>query len=196
MARYRDADDDRRDDDFDDRPRRRDRDGDYDEIGEAKSKVKGPGICLLIVGIISVLLLGWSVISYFTTMPAQFEAERVKIENNPQMQPAQKEQFKEFMTKYEEIVYKVMPVQWALISISSVLIIVGSIKMMSLSSTGWSRTAAILAMIPMVSGCCILGIPFGIWALVVLGKPEVKRAFAAKSGKLAPDDDRREDDYR
>jgi predicted Zn finger-like uncharacterized protein len=37
-------------------------------------------------------------------------------------------------------------------------------------------TACILAMIPCVN-CCILGLPFGIWGLVVLNKPEVKDAF-------------------
>ena len=36
--------------------------------------------------------------------------------------------------------------------------------------------AAIIAMIP-CHGCCILGLPFGIWALVVLSAPEVKAAF-------------------
>jgi hypothetical protein len=29
----------------------------------------------------------------------------------------------------------------------------------------------------MLGPCCIVGIPFGIWAIVVLSKPEVKRAF-------------------
>jgi hypothetical protein len=38
-------------------------------------------------------------------------------------------------------------------------------------------TAAILAMIPCLSSCCIVGLPLGIWALVVLSKPEVKSEF-------------------
>jgi hypothetical protein len=37
--------------------------------------------------------------------------------------------------------------------------------------------ASIIAMIPCVSPCCLLGLPIGIWALVVLMKPEVKSAF-------------------
>lgn len=40
-----------------------------------------------------------------------------------------------------------------------------------------NRPAAILAMIPCVSPCCLLGLPLGIWALIVLLKPEVKAAF-------------------
>jgi hypothetical protein len=38
--------------------------------------------------------------------------------------------------------------------------------------------ASVAAMLPCtVSCCCILGLPVGIWSLVVLMKPEVKQAF-------------------
>ena len=38
-------------------------------------------------------------------------------------------------------------------------------------------TASILAVVPCVSPCCLVGLPIGIWALVVLSKPEVKSQF-------------------
>jgi hypothetical protein len=38
-------------------------------------------------------------------------------------------------------------------------------------------TACILAMIP-CSACCLLGIPLGIWGLVVINNPEVRGAFS------------------
>lgn len=57
-----------------------------------------------------------------------------------------------------------------------VLIIVGALKMQKLRGRGLATTAAILAMIP-CSPCCVLGLPFGIWALVVLSKPEVQSQF-------------------
>ena len=38
-------------------------------------------------------------------------------------------------------------------------------------------TASILAVIPCLSPCFILGIPFGIWALVVINQADVKEAF-------------------
>ena len=59
----------------------------------------------------------------------------------------------------------------------SVLILIGALKMKKLESYGLAMTASILAMLPFVSPCCILGLPFGIWAIVALGKPEVKSAF-------------------
>ena len=46
-------------------------------------------------------------------------------------------------------------------------------------------TGAILSMIPCVSGCCLLGLPFGIWAVMTLNKPEVKAGFAAAAGRPA-----------
>jgi len=57
------------------------------------------------------------------------------------------------------------------------LIIFGGFKMSKLQSYNLAITAAIISCVPVCSPCCILGIPFGIWALVVLLKPEVKAAF-------------------
>jgi hypothetical protein len=37
--------------------------------------------------------------------------------------------------------------------------------------------ASIVAMIPCVSPCCCIGLPVGIWALVVLSKGDVKDHF-------------------
>lgn len=56
------------------------------------------------------------------------------------------------------------------------LVLFGAIKMKKLESYGLAMTASILALLP-CSACCLVGLPFGIWALVVLSKPEVKSAF-------------------
>lgn len=39
------------------------------------------------------------------------------------------------------------------------------------------RAAVILSLIPCLSPCFLLGIPFGFWALVTLGKPIVRESF-------------------
>lgn len=52
-----------------------------------------------------------------------------------------------------------------------------SLKMKELKEWGLCIAASILAMIPCISPCCIVGLPIGIWCLVVLTKPEVKAAF-------------------
>lgn len=59
----------------------------------------------------------------------------------------------------------------------AVVILVGAMKMKSLSNYGLAMTACIISMLPCHS-CCCLGLPFGIWGLVVLNKPEVKESFS------------------
>ncbi len=58
-----------------------------------------------------------------------------------------------------------------------VIVLLGAIKMKNLQAYGFAMTSAILALVPCVSPCCLLGFPVGIWALVVLSKQEVKAAF-------------------
>jgi hypothetical protein len=58
-----------------------------------------------------------------------------------------------------------------------IVIVMGALKMKILQSYGLAMTSSILAMIPCISPCCLLGLPIGIWSVVVLSKPEVKSAF-------------------
>jgi hypothetical protein len=61
--------------------------------------------------------------------------------------------------------------------IVAVVVIIGCVRMMKLQSYGFALTAMILAMIPCISPCCLLGLPFGIWGVVVLSDQHVKTAF-------------------
>jgi hypothetical protein len=58
------------------------------------------------------------------------------------------------------------------------LIIYASMEMKKLKQWGLAVAASVLAMVPCISPCCIVGLPMGIWALVVLVKDEVKTAFS------------------
>jgi hypothetical protein len=63
------------------------------------------------------------------------------------------------------------------------VIILGANKMRNLESYGFAVAAAILSVIPCLSSpCIVLGMPFGIWALVVLMNDDVRNAFL-DSGK-------------
>jgi hypothetical protein len=59
----------------------------------------------------------------------------------------------------------------------NVLVIVGGWRMTRLSNYGWCFAAAVVAVVPCLSPCCCLGVPPGIWALIILSRPEVKAAF-------------------
>jgi hypothetical protein len=53
----------------------------------------------------------------------------------------------------------------------------GALQMKQLTNYSLAKTAAIVACVPCLGPCCLLGIPFGAWALNVLGRPEVMKSF-------------------
>lgn len=57
------------------------------------------------------------------------------------------------------------------------MIISGALRMLKRKNYPMAKVAAVLALLPCTSPCCLLGIPTGIWALVTLNKPEVKASF-------------------
>ncbi len=59
----------------------------------------------------------------------------------------------------------------------AVVTFVGARRMQQLRSRGLALTVSVLAMMPCVSPCCLIGLPIGIWSLIVLNKPEVRGAF-------------------
>jgi hypothetical protein len=59
----------------------------------------------------------------------------------------------------------------------SLLVLSGALRMKRLESYGFATLSAILAMIPCISPCCVLGFPFGLWALIVLQDPFIRSAF-------------------
>ena len=65
----------------------------------------------------------------------------------------------------------------AFVVLIGLVILVGGLKMKKLESHGLAVTASILALLPCSFPCCLIGLPIGIWALVVLFRPEVKNAF-------------------
>jgi hypothetical protein len=57
------------------------------------------------------------------------------------------------------------------------IILIGAMKMKGLENYGFAMAASIIALVPCIGPCCLLGLPFGIWALVVLSDPAVKSSF-------------------
>ena len=60
-----------------------------------------------------------------------------------------------------------------------IMLIVGAVQMLRLKSYGWSLFATVLALVPcnLVS---VIGIPIGIWSLIVLNRAEIKAAFSSR----------------
>lgn len=67
---------------------------------------------------------------------------------------------------------------YGLFALMALAVFFGALRMKAMKNYGLSLAAAILAIVPCSSYvCCFVVMPFGIWALIVLLKPEVKAAF-------------------
>src|SRR5262249_50772731 len=79
------------------------------------------------------------------------------------------------MSRSEELIVRMM-LATLVIAVNGI-ILYGALQMKGLKSLGMAKTACYLALIPCCGPCYILGIPFGIWGLVVLSDPQVQQAF-------------------
>jgi uncharacterized membrane protein YfcA len=68
-----------------------------------------------------------------------------------------------------------------LVTCIGAVIVYGVMRMKELENRKLAVIACVLAVLPITPGC-VLGVPFGVWALTTLTKPEVKEAFADNAG--------------
>ncbi|MGB7347009.1 MAG: hypothetical protein WBD20_22485 [Pirellulaceae bacterium] len=64
------------------------------------------------------------------------------------------------------------------IPIMNAIVVAGSIAMIARRFYVLAMIAAVFALVPICGPCLVLGIPFGIWALILLNRPDVKASFA------------------
>lgn len=65
----------------------------------------------------------------------------------------------------------------ALSLLLSPLVIYGGVQMMRGKSYGLACAAAVIALLPCATCCFLIGMPAGIWALIVLNQADVKAHF-------------------
>jgi hypothetical protein len=126
----------------------------------AKDAVNMPGLLMMVVGGIGVLNGIYSLISGGNNPMAG------QLARNPQA------------AEWAARVQSAGPVLAIVFILASAFVAFGGFKMRSLQSFGLVMAACVVAVIPCLSPCCCLGIPFGIWGLVVMNKPEVKSSFS------------------
>ena len=59
----------------------------------------------------------------------------------------------------------------------SLVLISGAFSMVRRGSYVWAVATSCLALVPIIGPCYVLGIPIGIWALLLLRKPGVRESF-------------------
>lgn len=191
--------DDFADDEYSDRPRRARRAGGDPDRG--RGAVTGPAIGLIAVGGIA-LVLGLINLAQALSgglnaqLDAQRDAQIAQIDANPGIPADQKQQQKDMFVKIYDAIKPLMLPGVGLNVLGAAVILLGGVQLLRLRGRGLGIASSVLAMIPCFSSCaCVLGIPIGIWALVTLGRADVKAAFAAGGPRdtLADDfpDDRR-----
>jgi len=130
-------------------------------------KIKGPAVAMIVLAIFNIVLSLWNV-SKLIFFPPNLDQELAKY---PQFQDPQ-------IQHMLQLFYGPIGIGSAIFTlVMGIVILFGAMQMRKLENYVFAFIAAILAILPCVSACCILGLPFGIWALVVMNKPEVKSQF-------------------
>lgn len=132
----------------------------------ALQAVKGPAIGLKVTAIIGLILVALGLVMNVMSLVGHPITFGVQQMGDPNMQ-----------RMFNQLGGGLGVVQSLIGGGIGVAILIGASKMQSLTNHQFAFTASILAMLPCLSPCCFLGLPFGIWALVVLNKPEIKSQF-------------------
>ena len=130
----------------------------------ALEAVKGPAIALIVIAGLGVAYYGLSGLFTLATGGMMFHREM------PPNIPPQMRAFIEGMQGPMAGVINLV------IAAVNGFVLFGAINLLRLRNYGVAMVASIVAMLP-CQCCCLLGLPAGIWALVVLNKPEVKSQF-------------------
>ncbi len=131
----------------------------------ALQMVSGPATGLLVTGILCAVLSLVGLVG--SLMGAQFQPPPGEV-------PPELQQFFDMMQNFQGP----MAIVGSLFNFAiSGLAIMAARKLRTLESFAFVVTATILTMVPCLSPCCCLGLPVGIWILVVVFKPEVKSVF-------------------
>ena len=127
--------------------------------GERRVSVKGPGIALIATGILNWLgnIVALLVLAYWSAATDQLEAPRWMV--------------------------AVWVFLSLLIMVATALMVAGGIKMIRFEAYGLAVTASVLAMV--LTPGNVVGLVIGIWAFVVLLRPEVKAAFEERKALRA-----------
>jgi predicted Zn finger-like uncharacterized protein len=120
-----------------------------------------PAICLLVIALLGLLASTFNVVYALTAQP-------------PQPVPNQPEFFRQM--QQGAVGPKAAILQGTFVVVNLVIVL-SAIQMMRRQTYGLALTGSILAMINIGTLCCLLGLPVGIWSVIVLCMADVKDSF-------------------
>jgi hypothetical protein len=151
------------------------------EMQTARQAVTVPGVLLVATGLFSLFAAGLALVQ-LPQLPAKIDQFIAQIEADPKIPKEQKDTWKELLTSVKEAAEEPSAAGVYIAQmVASLVVLVGGVKLIRLSGRGFPIAGSVIAMIPCTVGCCcLLGLPAGLWSLVVLTRPDVKAAFATR----------------
>jgi len=154
-------------------------------VEQAKSKTQVPGVLLIIMGVLTLVFSGIGLVQYpdfEKNIDEAVQKQTEQIEKNPQIPADQKKMqtdlFKQITDGAKNAQPYLLPF-YLFSTFAGLMTILGGIKFRSLGSKGLVLFASLLSMTPFTSGCCCIGLPVGIWAIIALNNQVVRDAYAA-----------------
>jgi predicted Zn finger-like uncharacterized protein len=143
------------------RPRRGRRRRRRRDPGRTAAYVLPPAICLIVVGVLGLLVTSFNVVFALTAPPPHID---------PNVPP--------FLRQIQEnsVGPRAAVIQAVFVMIN-LAIVLSAVMMVLRRAYGLAVAGSILAMLNCGSLCCILGLPIGIWAVIVLCMEDVKESF-------------------
>lgn len=137
-----------------------------------QNKVLGPAIGLMVLGILGALV---QIPSFFVSYIDPSFVDQIELPIEEQY----RDQFKDMLrASIEE-----SSVVWSIVFIVlNLVIFFAGVRLLSMKSWTLGVVACVLVMITCLFQCCCcpIGLPIGIWGLIVLFDGDVKQAFEAK----------------
>jgi hypothetical protein len=126
-----------------------------------KNKVIPPAIFLIVVGVLGVAVTAFNAVSALVYEPQELPPDTPQILKDMQA----------------GTVGATAAVVQSFFVLVNLVVIVGGASMLTFKSRTMAIVSSIVAMVNCGAFCCVLGLPAGIWSLIILMNPEVKRAF-------------------
>lgn len=145
----------------------------------AQSRTVGPGVLLLVVGLLSTLMTGVD-IARATADPEAFAAKTREYFD----QLAETRKSPE-LREFGETTIKWLPVARVVFLSLGLLTAAGGLSMIRQRYHGLAMLGSVAAFFNVYCYICILGFPIGGWCLFVLMDPEVRKQFRPKASGAA-----------
>lgn len=148
----------------------------------AANSLRTPAVILLVLSGMNLIWNCYSILSSreMVSDPDAFEVRmHQEIDRQPNLKAEDRDRLKTWFSA--EVIKQYS--SWILVcpgimTVASLLTVLGCVQMLRLRAYGLCVLGGILALNPLNCPCCLLEVPFAIWALVVLLNSDVRRAFS------------------